>query len=157
MRLFGVVAGLLVVVALAVAAADGAFGGASYPPQGAPPPPNPAELQKLGQIALEAATGAGDPHPTAAVVVPSTRRIAEDVDAGAGINSNLPVYFLLLHGHFTVDGPIPRGAKPPTGSIYTLTINSRTNQGMDVGVGDLMPDLYAIGEPEPLPLPTAVG
>jgi hypothetical protein len=56
-----------------------------------------------------------------------------------------------------VDGPIPRGAKPPTGSIYTLTINSRTNQGMDVGVEDQMPDLCAIGEPQPLSLPTAVG
>jgi hypothetical protein len=156
MRLVGLAVGLLAVMALASAAAAGAFGGHAYPPQGVPPPPSPAELQKLGRHALSAASQAGDPHPTSAVVVPSTRRIAEQVDAGAGIEANTPVYFVVLHGRFRLTNvSVPPGATAPTETILTQTIDARTNGGLDVGLGDRMPDLYAIGQPEPLPLPAS--
>jgi hypothetical protein len=153
MRLFGLAASVLAVVALLVAAAAGAFAQGSYGAKGAPPPPGPAELAKLAQIALRSATFAGDAHPTDGVVVPSTRLTAEWVDGGAIIDSNQPVYFVLLHGHFRIDRGPPRllatfGKLP----ILTLTIDARTNKGTDGGVESRMPDLYAIGIAEPLPL-----
>jgi hypothetical protein len=156
MRLFGLAALTLTVVVLAVTSAAGAFGGNSYPRKGAAPSPSPAELRKLGRLALRTATLAGDPYPTGAVVVPTTRQVAERVDADAVVNSNPPAYFVLVNGNFTFHGPVPAGAKEPTGTILTMTINSQTNQGLDGGVQDQMPDLHAIGQPEPLPLPPTV-
>jgi hypothetical protein len=103
-------------------------------------------------MVIRDATAEGDPHPTDGVVVPTTRQVAERVDAGAGVDSNQPVYFLVFHGRFTVDrGPL--GAALPTGTVGTLTVDARTNRGTDGGVEGREPDLYAIGQPEPLPLP----
>ena len=156
MRLFGLAAGMLAVVALAIAAAAGAFGGSSYLARGAAPPPGPAELRVLGQDALRAATLDGDPHPSAAFVVPTTRRIAEQVAAGDDGEPNTPAYFVVLRGHFTLDDvPVPEGDKAPTGTVLTLTFDRRRNRSLDLGAGTQMPDLYAIGQPEPLPLPSA--
>lgn len=158
MRRIGIAAALLAVVALAIAAGAGAFGGNSYPPQGAAPPPTAAELKELGRMALRTATLAGDPHPTGAVVVPTTRQIAVRVSSGDQVfDSNPPSYFVVLVGHFTPDVSVPAGAREPTGTFLSMTIDARTNQGMDSGLGDRMPDLYAMGAPEPLPLPTSVG
>jgi hypothetical protein len=54
------------------------------------------------------------------------------------------------------EAPVPAGAKPPSGTIITMTIDSKTKQGLDGGIEDAMPDLYAMGEPEPLRLPGGV-
>jgi hypothetical protein len=102
---------------------------------------------------LEEAVAAGDPHPSSGVLVPTTRRIAEQVDVGDPSEANTPAYFVLVHGNFTADGPGPPGAAPPTGSILTLTIDPKTNQSTDSGVEDRMPDLDAIGRSEPLSFP----
>jgi hypothetical protein len=111
-------------------------------------------LQKLGQLALTAATDDGDPHPNAAFVVPTTRRIAEEVAAGDDGEPNTPAYFVLLQGYFTLaDARIP-GAKAPTGTVLTLTFNRRTNTSLDLSAGTRIPNLYAMGQPEPLPLPS---
>jgi hypothetical protein len=40
--------------------------------------------------------------------------------------------------------------------LLVMTIDSKTSQSLDGGVEDAMPDLYAMGEPEPLPLPSDV-
>jgi hypothetical protein len=109
MRLFGIMAALLAVVGLAVAAGAGAFGASRSPPRGAAPLPTPAELQKLGQLALRVAT-------------------LDDVS-------------------------VPAGAKAPTRTVLTLTFDSRANESLDLGAGTRMPNLYAMGQPEPLPLP----
>jgi hypothetical protein len=149
-------AAVLAVVGLSAAAATGALGDRSDPPQGAPPPPSALELRGLAQLALGSATLAGDAHPTDAVVVPTTRHIAEQIDAGDGGEASTPSYFVLLHGHFTVD-EAPAGGRFPTGTILTLTVDARTNHYSDYGVGSRMPDLDAIGIPEPLPLPSGSG
>jgi hypothetical protein len=72
-------------------------------------------LQKLGAYALDAATQDGDAHPIGAFVVPTTRRIAEEVAAG------------------------DKGE--PT--------------SLRIGAGTGMPNLYAMGQPESLPLPSS--
>ena len=146
-------AALVTVLALVTAASVACGGSHAHNVKGAPPPAGPAELRKLARLALGAASGAGDAHPTDGVIVPSTRLIAERVDAGAVVDSNQPVYFVLLHGHFTAN-LAPPGGKAPTGTILTLTIDPRTGESLDSGIGNRMPKLTAIGEPEPLPLPT---
>jgi hypothetical protein len=139
---------LVAAAGLGAAYATGAFGGRPHPriANGAPPPPSPAELRTLEQLALSGANGAGDTHPTDGVVVPSTREIAEHVDAGAVVDSNQPVYFLLVHGHFT-GNMAPPGGPPPTGTVLTLTVDPTTNTATDSGIGDATPDLNAIGKP----------
>jgi hypothetical protein len=153
MKLRGLAVALLAAAALGIAAAAGAFAGGSHPRvvQGAPPPPSAAELRTLERDALDAARGAGDAHPTDGVVVPSTRQVAERVDAGAVVDSNQPAYFVLVHGHFT-SNMAPPGGTPPRGTILTLTIDARTNRSTDSGIEDGVPNLDAIGKPEPLPL-----
>src|SRR5438105_3821744 len=142
---------LLPVVVLGLAACGG-----SHPRvvRGAPPPPNAAEMRKLAHLALDAAKGAGDAHPTDAIVVPTTRRIAEAVDAGSGVGyASTPAYFVVVHGQFkNCNVPIPSGANCPTGTIITLTIDPRTNTSTDFGVESRMPDVNKIGRSEPLPL-----
>jgi hypothetical protein len=155
MRLIGLAGALLVVVALAVAAGVGAFGGAWSPTRGAAQPPSSAELQKLAAYALDAATQDGDAHPTGAFVVATTRRIAEEVAAGDNGEPNTPAYFVVIRGRFTLtDVSVPPGSRAPTGTVLTLTIEPRANQSLDLGAGTRMPNLYAMGQPEPLPLPS---
>ena len=124
MRLFAVAALGLSVVALATAAAAGAFGGSWQPARGVAPPLSEAQLQKLGELAFQAAARDGDPHPSAAFVVPTTRYVAEEVAAGDNGEPNTPAYFVLLQGHFTLaNARIPPGAKAPTGTLLTLTFS----------------------------------
>jgi hypothetical protein len=141
---------LLAAVALALAACGDSH---RRVVRGAPPPPSAAEFRKLAHVALRAAKGAGDAHPTDAIVVPTTRRIAEAVDAGSGAGfASTPVYFVLVHGQFKAcDVPgAPSGC--PTGTIITLTIDPRTTRSLDFGVESRMPDVNKIGKSEPLPL-----
>ena len=49
---------------------------------------------------------------------------------------------------------VPEGAKAPTGTVLTLTFDRRTTASLDLGAGTRMPNLYAMGQPEPLPLPS---
>jgi hypothetical protein len=151
MRLLGLAAAAVAVVSLSIAAGAGAFGGDSYPPQGAPPPPSAAELRTLAALTVRDAALAGEAHPTDAVVVPTTRRIAEEVDAGDNGEANTPAYFILMHGRFTSDRAPPSGPSP-TGTVATLTVDARTNNPTDGGIETRVPDLFAIGIPEPLPL-----
>jgi hypothetical protein len=159
MRLVGLAAALLAVVGLTIAAAFGAFGGGSGLVQGAPPPPSPAELRALGRLSLKVASLNGDPRPASAIVVPTTRRIAEEVSAGDDGEPNTPAYFLVLQGKFrAMDVPVPAGAAAPTGTILTLTIDPGSNTSSDFGLGHgRLPNLYAIGIPEPVPLPQGSG
>jgi hypothetical protein len=153
MKLLGLAAAGFVALGFGIAAAVGAFGGSSHPhtvTAVAPPSPSPAELAAIRQLALRAAAGMGDPSPTDGVLVPTTRRLAELVDVDT-IEPDVPVYFVVVHGEFKADSA-PPGVEPPTGTILTLTIDPATNESLDTGLVKAMPDVNAIGEPEPLQL-----
>jgi hypothetical protein len=153
MRLVAVA--IVIVGGFSAAYGAGAFGSGSRPVvvAGAAPPPTPAELRTLERLVLKVAADWGDPQPTDAFVVPTTRRVAEQVDAGDPLAPDTPAYFVVAHGHFTAaDVPIPPGAKAPTGTVLTLTVDPQTNESTDDGLEDRTPDLDAIGKPEPLPL-----
>lgn len=137
-------AAVLAVAGLGSAYATGALGGDSNPRTVgvAPPPPDAAQLGSIRQLVLQAATSMGDPSPTDGVVVPTTRRLAELVDVDTN-EADTPVYFVLVHGDFT------------GGRLLTLTIDPATNEPLGSGLVGKMPDLKAIGTPEPLSLGAA--
>jgi hypothetical protein len=143
MRLLVLVAALLVAAGLGSAYAAGAFGGDAKPQTAgvAPPPPDAAQLASIRQVVVRAATRLGDPHPTDGVVVPTTRRLAELVDVDTA-EADIPVYFVLVHGDFT------------GGRLLTLTIDPETNRSLATGLVAAMPDVNAIGTPQPLSLTT---
>jgi len=148
-----VVVGVASVLAFSELALGGGGGTRMVP--GAPPIPTGSELVAVQQIALKAAADNGDAKPTTATLVPTTRGIAEEIDAGASVNSDQPVYFVVLHGHFTANGAsIPEGASAPTGSVLTLTIDPNTNEITDLGIEDSTPDVGEIGVPVTLTLPS---
>jgi hypothetical protein len=154
MRLALAATAIVVAAGLGGAYAAGAFGESKGPPGAthAPPPPDTAELATIRQLVLRAATSMGESSPTDAVLVPTTRRLAELVDVDTA-EPDTPSYFVLVHGKFTDWGArIPRGGKPPTGTILTLTIDSNTNELLDSGLVGKMPDLDAMGKPETLQL-----
>lgn len=147
-------AAVLVAVGLGSAYAAGAFGGDAHPRIAgvAPPPPDPAQLASIRQLVLQAATAMGESAPTDGVVVPTTRRRAELVDLDTN-EADIPVYFVLVRGHFTdYAARIPKGAEPPTGTILTLTVDAATNESLGTGLVKSMPDVNAIGTPESLRL-----
>ena len=157
MKLVGLAGAVLAALIFGIAAAAGAFDRGSYAHAGqgeAPPRPDATEVAAIRQIVLRAAAEMGDDAPADAVLVPTTRRLAELVDVDTA-EPDTPVYFVLAHGRFTAsDASVPPGGNAPTGTILTLTIDPATNQSLDTGLVAAMPDLNAMGEPEPLPSPT---
>jgi hypothetical protein len=156
MRLAVLAAFVLVAAGFGSAYAAGAFGGGSRPHPAttgvAPPPPDEAELATIRQLVLEASTNLGDPTPTDGVVVPTTRRLAELVDVDTD-EPDTPAYFVLVHGAFTdYAARVPKGAEAPTGTLLAVTIDGATNEVLGGGLVGAMPDVNAIGNPEPLEL-----
>jgi transposase len=82
-----------------------------------PLPTGPA-LEKLREVAAHVAALNGDPHPTKAIAVPSTRKAANAVDSGAKVDTDQLSYLIILHGNFVghVAHP-PPGAPLPQGSV----------------------------------------
>jgi hypothetical protein len=159
MKLVGLAAAVLAALSFGIAAAAGAFDRGSHVlavQGGTPPPPDETELAAIRQLVLRAAAAMGDHAPTDGVVVPTTRRLAELVDVDTA-EPDTPVYFVLVHGEFTAsDVSVQPGAKAPTGTILTLTIDPTTNESLDTGLVAAMPDVNAMGEPEPLRLSTGL-
>lgn len=51
-------------------------------------------------------------------------------------------YLLVLHGHFVANGPLPPGAKPPTGTVETLVWSPQTGTA-DLGIPHELPPTIA--------------
>ncbi len=112
--------------------------------QTAPGPPSPALLASIKTLAFHIAAISGEPSPTNAVIVPSTRIAANEVANGAELTDDSPVYVVSMQGHFTaLDAPY--GQKPPTGTVLTLTINPTTMEVLDVTISQTVPDLGKLG------------
>jgi hypothetical protein len=143
--------------AVLVLAAAGC-GGSSSPQalHGTAPPPSKAKTSIFARALLRQARAWGDPHPTDAVVVRTTRRKALRIEYDTGGISGLPAtpaYLVVAHGHFVAkDTPRPRGAKSPTGTILVLTFDASTNRSLGVGLLRKAHPLGRAGKSEPLPL-----
>jgi hypothetical protein len=76
----------------------------------------------------------GDSGPTAALYVRTTRALANDL-LGTGVDSDQPVYFVVLSGNFELESSrVPAGQPSPVGSEGYLIIEVSTGQVLDFGL-----------------------
>ena len=107
------------------------------------------------KIAEQQAKENGDPTPAGAVAVDTTRGAAMHAAAAGGVDgSQIPVWLVVLHGHFKDrNASVPAGQPLPTGHVILFTINKRTHQIMDFGIGNRPPALSSLGPVEHLSMP----
>jgi len=118
------VASLLSLATLVVAAA----GAASH----STPPRPPAFVVAA---AKREAVGLGDPRPSSAVYVLTRRQAATHTSSGATVNSNQPVYLIVLTGSFTTGQVGPAPGRRVHGTVATEVLDARTGRDTDFGVG----------------------
>lgn len=120
------------------------------------PPASTSVPAYVAQIAEAQAKQMGDAAPTSAVCVLTKRAAAEQLAAGAVVDSNPAVYFVVLQGEFKdTQAYLPPGAPAPTGTEIDFTIDPTTQTILDFGIADQPPDVAALGTPTTLSLPSA--
>ena len=114
-------------------------------------PPSAAEIAKLRVLAVAAAKGSGEAHPTDGVVVATTRKQINRLNGGEEVDSNQDVYVIRLHGNFVAywSSP-PDGASLPRGHMLLLVYDARTNALTDTMVGNYEIPVERLGTPQPL-------
>lgn len=101
-----------------------------------------AELAAVKKNANTIASADGEYAPTHIQVALTTRRVAAQVDSGGWVNTNQPVFFVVLHGNFTdYSASVPFGSPQPTGTVLTLTIDAVTNQLTRLSIRNVTPNL----------------
>jgi len=102
------------------------------------------DLAALQRIARGLARQNGDPALHHGYIALTLREQAAAPDI---VNSNQPVYQIVLHGHFTCGAcSVPPGAHAPSGTWVTSAIDRETLQGTDFGITATSPSLLT-GEP----------
>jgi hypothetical protein len=95
----------------------------------------------------------GDAHPSNAAWVKTTRQTAVSAESTDTVDSNQPVYYVVLHGHFAATkGYLGPGAAVPTGTILTLTVDASTGEVLDNSLSNKTPDFSHTGPPSGLAL-----
>ena len=71
---------------------------------------------------------------------------ANELDSGATVNSDEPVYMVSMPGHFVANftNP-PAGLARPSGNALTFTYDPAQNLVLDMSVGPVEPDLSQLG------------
>jgi hypothetical protein len=93
--------------------------------------PAPESIQDL---AKKVAAELGDPAPASAEYVLTTRSAANQL-FGAGVDTDQPVYLVVMGGEFTMqDARVPFGLPGPSGSFAVLVIDVSTGQVVDRGI-----------------------
>ena len=108
----------------------------------------PAETKErqLRAVAARVAALNGDPHPTKATAVRSTRKAAVTASSGADVDTDQSSYLIVLHGHFVgYAAKLPRGAPLPRGSVLTIVVDASTDLVTDWGISDRPPDTSSLG------------
>jgi hypothetical protein len=101
-------------------------------------------LRSLEKGADDEARLNGDASVHRGYIILTTREQAAAPDI---VNGDQPVYEVVIQGHFTCGGcSIPPGAKVPTGSVITSSVDRRTFQGLDFGITRSLPTVL-VGEP----------
>jgi len=133
----GALAAMTAIVAV-VGATWALAGGAAGPAL-----PSPAQMTKLGSLALSYATNnGGDPHPSGAAVLSTTRKAVNELNGGTEVNTDEDVFVVKLHGHFTdylahVSHPAPL----PNGHVMTLVFQQDDLSLTDFALGSGLPGL----------------
>jgi hypothetical protein len=105
---------------------------------------NVPALRSLEKSVVAEARGNGDASVHRGYVILTTR---EQAAAPAIVNSDQPVYEVVVQGRFTCGGcSVPPGAKNPTGSVITSSVDRQTLEGLDFGITRSLPTVL-VGEP----------
>lgn len=101
-------------------------------------------LASLEKSAAAEARLNGDASVHRGYVILTTREQAAAPDI---VNGDQPVYEVVIQGRFTCGScSIPPGAKTPTGSVMTSSVDRQTLQGLDFGLIRSLP-MVLVGEP----------
>jgi hypothetical protein len=101
-------------------------------------------LRSLERSAAADARLNGDTSVHRGYIILTTREQAAAPDI---VNGDQPVYEVVIQGRFTCGGcSIPPGAKIPTGSIITSSVDRQTLQALDFGITRSLPTVL-VGEP----------
>jgi len=101
-------------------------------------------LGSLKKSAADEARVNGDASVHRGYIILTTR---EQAAAPEIVNGDQPVYQLVFQGHFTCGTcSIPPGAKTPTGSVMTSSVDRQTLQGLDFGLTRSLPRVL-VGAP----------
>ena len=108
----------------------------------------PAPLHRLRTLALRAAAFNGDRKPTQILVYRSRRGTANDAVSGAGVNSNQPVFVVVVRGDFTAYGASPpAGRALPRGRLIVGVYDARTLRLTDWGIANELAHPALLGRP----------
>jgi hypothetical protein len=102
------------------------------------------DLPHLKSLALEAAARLGDAAPTSGRAYSSSRRVAVDVTSQDRVDSDQPVFVMVLHGDFVVNRGPPDSARP-SGPYLTLVWDPATRHVTNFGVKTREPDMTRLG------------
>jgi hypothetical protein len=98
-------------------------------------------LASLERLARSWSRENQDPSVRTGLIVLTTREHAAGRDI---VNSNQTVYEFIVHGNFVCDScSHPAGVAAPHGTVLTLTIDRKTLEITDFGVGDRSPTIPA--------------
>ena len=101
-------------------------------------------LRSLEKSAADEARLNGDASVHRGYIILTTREQAAAPDI---VNGDQPVYEVVIQGRFTCGAcSIPPGAKIPTGSVITTSVDRQTFQGLDFGITRSLPTVL-VGEP----------
>jgi hypothetical protein len=154
-------AGIVTVVALAVLIAGAPAARPGESARGhlvratiSPPPTAPSDAKSptpafLVALAARTATNNCDSDPAGASYVRTTRQAAETMASGDGVDSDQPVYLVLLRGDF-VDyyayGIYRTSDAFPRGTAIAFTVDTETHGILDFGIGGEAPNLTRLGD-----------
>jgi hypothetical protein len=101
-------------------------------------------------VALTARVAAGncDARPVGAKYVRTTRQAAETIASGDRVDSDTPVYLVLLRGDFVdyyAHGIYRTRDAFPRGTAITFTVDAETRKILDFGIGTRSPHLARLG------------
>jgi hypothetical protein len=110
----------------------------------------------LAEIAKGVATRSGDPTPLSAEFVSTTRQLAVGVDGPDTVDTNEPVFYVVLHGDFVHKyARVPVGQPLPRGSVVAITVDAVSRDILDYSISDKPRAIAQLGHPVALDLGTA--
>jgi len=87
----------------------------------------------------------GDPNPQSGEVFSTTHQTAERVISASGVNTNQPVFAVVLRGKFVGYTAYTPDGKFPAGNAMNVVFDANSLAITDWGLLSTVPDLAALG------------
>jgi hypothetical protein len=99
----------------------------------------------VGLAAKQVAANMGEPRPASVQVVATTRRPAAQLDAGSWVDSDQPIYFVVLQGHFADTNARTPDGRTIYGAVLTLSMDDSTREITGLGLSNRVPPIAELG------------